>query len=308
MILTVCLNPTLQNTLVFGSFEKGRVNRALSHRQDASGKGVNVSRVLRQLGAPVMHLTQLGGRSREWFASMLAADGIPVTWVESGSEIRSCYTLLEGSGPSFCMTEAVEEGDTVGPDSETGIKREYETFVESMCSGEKEGGGAAVVISGTKAAGFSASVFPDMIRYASERHILTVADFRGADLLNSLPYRPSVIKPNLEEFIQTFFAFDRDPGPEAVRDKMRSLYETWGCRVVVTRGHEPLWAFDGDGFHTVSVVPAENPVNTIGCGDAFTAGFAAALVSGAGFSAALEEGVRCGALNAAHLRPGDITG
>jgi len=46
--------------------------------------------------------------------------------------------------------------------------------------------------------------------------------------------------------------------------------------------------------------------NTTGCGDAFTAGLAAALESGADFDTAVSEGIRCGALNAALVKPGVI--
>ena len=62
MILTLCLNPVLQKTIVFSmNLEKNCVNRAKSHLFDVSGKGVNVSRVLTQLGIPVLHITQIGG-------------------------------------------------------------------------------------------------------------------------------------------------------------------------------------------------------------------------------------------------------
>jgi len=47
-------------------------------------------------------------------------------------------------------------------------------------------------------------------------------------------------------------------------------------------------------------------LNTTGSGDAFTAGLAAALEEGATLVDAVAEGVRCGALNAALLKPGVI--
>jgi len=48
--LTICLNPTLQKTLCFSSVVPGTVNRTGVHRLDVSGKGINVTRVLTQLG------------------------------------------------------------------------------------------------------------------------------------------------------------------------------------------------------------------------------------------------------------------
>jgi 1-phosphofructokinase/tagatose 6-phosphate kinase len=47
-------------------------------------------------------------------------------------------------------------------------------------------------------------------------------------------------------------------------------------------------------------------VNTIGSGDAFTAGLSAALDDGLPFAGAVARGVRYGGLNAALLKPGVI--
>ncbi|HAP56468.1 MAG TPA: carbohydrate kinase, partial [Sphaerochaeta sp.] len=60
-VLTVCLNPTFQNTLRFASFKIGEVNRASEHYLDASGKGMNTARIVSQLGEQSMLLTHLGG-------------------------------------------------------------------------------------------------------------------------------------------------------------------------------------------------------------------------------------------------------
>ena len=95
MILTVCLNPTLQKTLCFPSVTQGEVNRTDNHRLDASGKGINVSRVLTQLGKTAVHLTQLGGELRPLFLSLCKKDKLlgslgTVEWVESKSPIRFC--------------------------------------------------------------------------------------------------------------------------------------------------------------------------------------------------------------------------
>ena len=50
MILTVTLNPCIDHTADVESFTPGATNRVLSSRRDPSGKGVNVSIVLRRLG------------------------------------------------------------------------------------------------------------------------------------------------------------------------------------------------------------------------------------------------------------------
>jgi fructose-1-phosphate kinase PfkB-like protein len=75
-MLCVCLNPTVQKTITLPRMLVGEVNRASAVRTDASGKGVNVARVLVQLGeADVVHLTHLGdGPNAQLFSALAAAD------------------------------------------------------------------------------------------------------------------------------------------------------------------------------------------------------------------------------------------
>jgi 1-phosphofructokinase/tagatose 6-phosphate kinase len=83
--LAVCMNPTLQKTLVFSGLLPDSVNRTEEYRLDASGKGINVCRVLTQLGKEACHLTQLGGALRPLFLELCERDGLRVEWVESSS-------------------------------------------------------------------------------------------------------------------------------------------------------------------------------------------------------------------------------
>jgi len=52
----LCLNPTLQRTLVFSTVTPGQVNRTSGNYEHASGKGLNVTRILRELGHDVSQL------------------------------------------------------------------------------------------------------------------------------------------------------------------------------------------------------------------------------------------------------------
>jgi 1-phosphofructokinase/tagatose 6-phosphate kinase len=83
------------------------------------------------------------------------------------------------------------------------------------------------------------------------------------------------------------------------------------CRVILTNGSRKIFAANGDAFFEVEFQPVK-AVNSTGCGDAFTAGLASALEDGwlakqtSSFLEAISEGCRCGALNAALVRPGVI--
>ncbi len=296
--LTVCLNPVLQKTLRLAALQRGRVNRLLHHRLDASGKGINVTRVLSQLGEQVIHMTQLGGRFRDSFLDLAARDQLEIAWRESQAEIRFCYTIIEEG--SAQATEVVEESEPVAPETEPLLDALYEELLE-QCDW--------VVFSGSKAAGFSHGVVPRWVERAKVRGCRVVLDVRGADLTGALPHSPTVIKPNFDEFVQTFFGSgSAAAGPEllgAVEEEMQRLVRRYGCAVVVTRGTDETLFADSEGVHRmpVAAVPA---ISSTGSGDAFTAGLVAALAHDVRLADAVRQGQHCGALNAAQERPGVI--
>jgi 1-phosphofructokinase/tagatose 6-phosphate kinase len=302
--LSVCMNPTIQKTLVFSRLIPDRVNRTGEYRLDASGKGINVSRVLTQLGERCIHLTQLGGVFRGLFLELCGQDNLKVEWVESFSPVRFCYTLINrGEGT---VTELVEEAGKVGEGTEARFLAAYTRLLPEVSS---------VIISGTMAAGFSDTLAGEMVRLAKSRSISVILDIRGRDLLQSLPWGPDVIKPNLYEFAATFAPdlVDRNeiagnPGEvkERVRKVWKDLYAQCRSRLVLTRGPETVWYSENGELEEYTFKADAAPLNTVGSGDAFTAGLAAALGRGASLGEAVAEGCRCGKLNAALLRPGVI--
>ncbi|MDR0589826.1 MAG: PfkB family carbohydrate kinase [Spirochaetaceae bacterium] len=297
------MNPTFQKTLCFSSIVGNTVNRTENHRLDIGGKGANTSRVLTQLGKTAVHLTQLGGPTRPLYLEMCQQEGITVQWVESGSPIRFCYTLINKGDES--ITELVEESDPVDSGTEQRILDRYGELLPEQ---------GFVIISGTKAQGFSDALVPRMVRHAKELGKEVLLDLRGTDLLHSLEYRPDLIKPNLFEFAQTFapelirrneIVDDENRVKGEIREICRELCGKYRCRIVLTRGAQALWFAEGDRFSEIAVEPVK-PVNPIGSGDAFTAGLAAALGDGAALEEAAAQGIRCGRLNAGLLKVGAI--
>jgi 1-phosphofructokinase/tagatose 6-phosphate kinase len=301
--LTVCLNPVIQKTLVYPHLAKGEVNRTADHRVDVAGKGVCCSRVLGQLGREALHLTQLGGPTRDWFLAMCAADGVDVRWVESGSDIRFCTTIIDKTDGS--ATELVEEGRQVAEGTTDRILAEFDRILPGV---------STVMVSGTKAAGFPEWIMPEIARRASAAGKRLVLDLKGKDLLACLPYNPLVVKPNLEELTQTYAYKETDArGPVvdegAERDFVakigRELKENHDSWLIVTRGARPTLFWDGKVLRECPVHPVK-VLNPIGSGDSFNVGVATALEDGAAISDAVAEGTRLGGLNAGVLKPGSI--
>jgi 1-phosphofructokinase/tagatose 6-phosphate kinase len=297
------MNPTLQKTLRFCDIIPDTVNRTSDYRLDASGKGVNVSRVLTQLGKKSLHLTQLGGMLRPLFLELCKEDGLALNWVESNSSIRFAYTLINGA--DFSVTELVEEPEPVAEGTEERLRDAFEAALPTH---------GHLIISGTKAAGFSDDLVPFMVRRAKEEGLKTIIDVKGKDLVNSLPFEPDIVKPNLYEFVSTFAPelVERNGLPEdetkikrRITEIIMDLCARYKCKIILTRGSKKIWAAEKTNFFEADFDPVK-PLNTTGSGDAFTAGLASALADGAALREAIAEGARCGRLNAQRFKVGTI--
>lgn len=300
-VLAVCLNPTFQRTMVFDNFLVGEVNRSANYRLDASGKGVNVARVVSQLGGRAIHLTHLGSNRINEFIELLEGDGIELYWSDSQSTIRTCTTIYNLA--DRITTELVEEPEAVHPSTEKLI---VEQFHKALAES------ATMVISGTRSPGYSPSLYSDFVKIAKEAGKRVILDIKGEDLTDSLPYGVDFIKPNLSEFAATFMegltVLEQEDSQE-IKDKvvakMDELYRRYGCSIMLTRGAFDVWLYAEGTFHELPVEQVK-PLNTIGCGDATTAGIAYGLTKGENLMESVKIGLAAGAANAQTLRPGSI--
>jgi len=296
--LSVCLNPTFQRTIRLEQLDHGEVNRASEARLDVSGKGVNVSRVLQQLGASVKHLTHTGP-GKEEFLRLCETEQLEITGPESDSPIRTCITILDSGKNS--TTEIIEPTKSVDTDT---VKAVRLAFTREIADSDW------IILSGSKAPGYPDTLFADFCREASEKMIPVLIDYRGDELIASLPFHPSVVKINLVEFTRTFLsdlkvseADDTSALPQ-VKKKLTEL-SLEGINYVITRGAREIILAEKGSIDTVTP-PRVTPVNTIGSGDAVAAGIAFSLSKGTSLKEAVIEGTRCGSANAKLLKPGSI--
>ena len=82
-VLTIGLSPAFEKVLVFPSFRENEVNRSTFHTLSASGKAINVTRVLGKLGRTAVDITQLGGPRVREFLALAEKENIRVRFVET---------------------------------------------------------------------------------------------------------------------------------------------------------------------------------------------------------------------------------
>jgi 1-phosphofructokinase len=299
--LVVGLNPTIQNTFTLPVFRVSQVNRVARHRVDVAGKGANTTRVLTQLGENAVHLTFGGGRNLDLYRDLCAGEGIELRCVECDVAIRYCHTLLGEADQT--TTEIVEPGHAVPNSVEQSIVALYDAELEAAHT---------VIIGGSRAPGFSDGLYAEMVRKATVAGVRTVLDIRGDDLLGCIAHRPSAIKINVSEFSHTFTPqtmLDEDINPEdiprEVFDAMVRLHAESGSEIVLTNGSRPVLLVVDDSVETMEP-ESVRPVNTVGSGDAATAGLAAGLHRGMSIEGAVRLAMDCAAKNVQLEKPGSI--
>jgi tagatose 6-phosphate kinase len=292
MILCLGTTPALQRTMRFGRFTLDTVNRATEVFDYASGKVINVARVIHQLGKPVLASGFLGGDSGRFMRTDLDKTGIPHDFVTVKPPTRQCITLLDRATET--STELVEEASPVEPAAWESL---YQTLRRQLEQAD------LLVMTGSLVPDAPADFYARCTAIANERNIPVVLDARGEPLMNALSQRPAVVKPNLSELASTI---GRDIQTDAdLRDAILRLIELGAHWAIITRGPKPAIVSDGRSFWTLST-PKVPILNTIGSGDAFTAGLAVELSAGRTMPDACHLAAACGAANAMTMWAGFV--
>jgi tagatose 6-phosphate kinase len=297
MIVCVGTTPALQRTLTFATVTLDAVNRALEVRETASGKSVNVARVLRELGEDALALGFLGGERSAFFKADLDQAGVPHDFVETAATTRICSTLLDQT--SMTATELVEEPRSVTPEE---CRALFDKIDQALGIGE------LMVLSGSLAPGVSKDFYQDCIQRARRAGIRVILDAAGEPLTLALAERPFLVKPNRLEL-------EHASGLEIRSDKalilaLRAIVPARADWAAVTLGADGILLSDGRDFQRIAT-PGIRAVNPIGSGDAVAAGFASAIARGWPVPEAARFAAACGAANAltdcsGHVRRHDV--
>ncbi|HTO94556.1 MAG TPA: 1-phosphofructokinase family hexose kinase [Bacteroidota bacterium] len=283
MITTVTLNPMLDKTVSVASIRRGAISRAQNVGMIVGGKGVNVSRQLRHLGDETTATGFLGGEIGTLIERLLDEEGIPRAFVRTGGMTREGVTYLE---PDGTQTSVFEPPGTV---SDADVER---LIAECTSLAARS---AWMVCSGSSPAPVADDLFKRIIAQCKGIGVRVALDSYGKALERGIDSVPDFLKPNREEFEQTFGTKVR--GETDLIRAARMLIERGVRYALVTDGPRPFAAADAEGAWLVTP-PAVKSVNQTGSGDSMVAGILHGLVRSWPFADCLAFGAAAGAANA----------
>ncbi len=266
-VVTLTLNPAIDQTVVLERLMPGHVHRAAAVRYDAGGKGVNVAACLADWGLRVAATGLLGAGNAAPFEALFAAKSIADRFRRVPGETRTNIKLLDR------VTGETTDVNLPGFPAEAGALAEVEADLIRL---SRPGG--LMVLSGSLPQGAPADIYARLIARLRDAQVRVVLDTSGLPLTHALSGTlPTVVKPNRRE-LEAWAGRPLDDRADLLAVAQR-LCAAGIAHVVVSLGAEgALFVSADSALHAAA--PEVTGGSSVGAGDAMVAGLVAGLHEG----------------------------
>ena len=278
MVYTVTLNPAVDYVMNINAESTGGIFRCDGDNIHCGGKGINVSLVLKQLCVESTALGFIAGFTGDELERRLKDGGLECRFLRLENGMTRINVKLHG---------AHELGiNAMGPEVE-------EKNIDALlCQLDILQNGDYLVLSGSAPKGVKADIYESMLKRVEGKGVKAVVDAEGALFLNSLKYKPFLVKPNHHE-LGALFGESADTN-EAVEHLAKRLQALGAANVLVSRAEKGAMLLTENGDVLKSENAKGNAVNSVGCGDSMLAGFLAGYIKAGDYEHALKLGTACG--------------
>jgi len=284
LIITVTLNAAVDKTYRVENFALDRVHRPSDEKTVAGGKGINVSRVLKELGQKTLAMGFVGGSNGRIITSGLDHEKIGHDFVQVKGESRLCIAVVDPVNRT--QTEVNENGPSIRPDELADLKHRISKQIRQA---------EYLVLSGSAPPGVPEDFYADLIEMARASGVKTVLDASNDHLRWGVRALPYMVKPNEAEL--SVLMGRELLTLEEIISAAKELAGTGIPVVVVSLGRAGGIITDG-GRVWHARPPEIQFVSAVGSGDSMVAAVLNALISGADLLEALRIGTAAGAANA----------
>lgn len=289
MILTVTPNPTIDRAVYVRGFRLGAVVRAEREVVTPSGKGIDASLVLHELGAPTVAIGLRAGDAGEILARLLARWGIAHDLVVAEGETRIATVLVDLD---------LGAQSTISAPSLRASEAHLMRLLEAI---ERHATGAwGAICAGSLAPGLPEDCHARIVDHCKRLGLYVLLDTSGSALLAGVGAHPQVLKLNVDEFAALApgaagLELGTDVQRSALAQRLLRCTEGWGVEaLVLTVGAEGAVLVAGGEVYwaTPPLVPVRN---TAGAGDALGAGLMWGMRAGRAWPDALGLGTAAAA-------------
>lgn len=280
MIYTVTFNPSIDYVINVEDFQPGAVNRVVSEHKYAGGKGINVSRVLENLGIKNKALGFIGGFTGKFIVDSLENQGVETDFIKVNGDTRINVKL---------KSKEETEINGGGPDiSESDLSKLFKK-IDTLSSND------FLVLAGNVQKSLPKNIYSIIQEKYLNKKVKVVVDTTGEALTSTLKYNPFLIKPNNYE-LEEIFNVKINSREELIQygQKLRGMGAE---NVVISMAGEGALLLCNEGVHHASA-PKGIVKNSVGAGDSLIAGFIANYSQTSNVVEALKWGVATGSATA----------
>jgi tagatose 6-phosphate kinase len=264
MILAVTMNPSVDISYPIQDFKLDDVNRVENVRKTAGGKGLNVARVVKQMGEDVLATGVIGGTIGDYIIQELTKSDIRNQFYKINQESRNCIAILHDGK----QTEILESGPSLSTEEGAAFLEKYRELLSEV---------SLVTISGSLPKGLESGFYRQMVEIGREKEIPVIVDTSGEPLRQVLNHhiKPFAIKPNISELFQ-LLGMEVEESTSSLKQLLNNKLFHGIEWIVISMGASGAFLKHGGDYYRVTI-PAIEVMNPVGSGDATVAGLAVAL-------------------------------
>lgn len=258
MIYTVTLNPALDRAINVDRMLDDDTIRVISEQHYAAGKGIDVSRVIKELGGQSVALGLIGGYDGLHLEGLLINAGVMTQLTKISHETRTNIILKEeSSGKQYVISAR-------GPDVDPVEIGQFYNHILSITDMDY------LVLSGSLPPGVSPNLYGQLILAGRNKKSFIFLDADNIALQEAINFIPTGIKPNIHELSRLTGRHLKTD--HEIIDACRSLHLKGIKYILVSRGKQGM-LFSSREQVIKAVAPPVDVESTVGAGDSAVAGF-----------------------------------
>lgn len=278
MIYTVTLNPSIDYIVRLDKLISGVTNRTTSEEYYYGGKGINVSLVLAELDLDSTAYGFVAGFTGKAIENGIRNDHIITDFIKLRHGISRINIKIKAGEE----TEINCQGPHIG-------EAELERLLQKI---DRIANGDTLILAGSIPNTMPDDVYERMMERIRYKKVRIVVDATKKLLVNSLKYKPFLIKPNRQE-LSEIFDVEINTEDDIVR-YAKELQKMGARNVLISLGGDGAMLIDETGQKHKAGVLKEKVINTVGSGDSMVAGFVAGYEKTGDYAYALKLGSVCG--------------
>ena len=256
MIYTVTLNPAVDYYMDMNKLEEGELNKVNNSYTLAGGKGINVSKVLKNFGIESMALGFCGGFTGEYIRADLNKYGI-----------KDNFILLEEDTRINVKIKTEKKETEIMGKSPKILKQNIDALLSIIDSIEDND---ILVLSGSVPSSVKEDIYKDIIdKTKSKNNVRVIVDSRDNAFKIAVKEKVFLTKPNKKELSEYFGKDIRSVYDIIVY--AQQLVKDGSENVIVSLGKEGSVIVNKDEAY-IGNAPDGELVSSVGAGDAMVAG------------------------------------